>query len=128
MWHTNVKNSMAYSLLGGRGSVAHLRLLPLAGIEPLIRRVTMEGLYPRYFFRSGVLFVPGETILPYLLASFQTTPLHPIDDFYYIQWHLLVKGNRRQSPASKSVGLSTQPSGDNFNSDLLTFSDMRGRL
>lgn len=118
---------MAYSLLGGRGSVAHLRLLPLAGIEPLIRRVTMEGLYPRYFFRSGVLFVPGETILPYLLASFQTTPLHPIDDFYYIQWYLLVKGNRRQSPLVYRLN-HQRPSGDDFNSDLLTFSDMRCRL
>ncbi|EFX73507.1 hypothetical protein DAPPUDRAFT_253057 [Daphnia pulex] len=37
--------------------------------------------YPRYFFGPGVLF-PGGTIFPFL-ASFQTTPLHPVDDLYY---------------------------------------------
>lgn len=37
--------------------------------------------YPRYFFGPGVLF-PCGTILPFL-DSFQTTPLHPVDDLYY---------------------------------------------
>jgi hypothetical protein len=40
------------------------------------------NLYPRYFNGQAVA-ISGSSILP-LLAAFQTTPMMPFDDVYYI--------------------------------------------
>jgi hypothetical protein len=75
------------------------------------------NLYPRYFNGQAVA-ISGSSILP-LLAAFQTTPMMPFDDVYYIGICTERNGVTLQFASASTIG-------DAFIITLLAYIDFIG--